>query len=1073
MGERPYGSKLKMAKLRWWTLWMVLCGVAMRPSAHAAEIRIMSGLQFATYTDADGATQPLLLDLYLPVDATGPLPVIVHIHGGGWRTGSRADINAAVTNIVSRGYAVASIDYRLSTIAHWPAQIQDCRKAIRWLRANAGSLGLDADHIGAWGSSAGAHLAAMLGVTGNTTNITVGNASVDLLDGGEHLDQSSAVQAVVDWFGPSDLLRMDNYPSDIDHDRSDSPESELIGGPLQTLPELAATANPAVLASSNAPPFLIMHGTADVTVPFNQSELLHAALLAAGAQSTFQPIVGAGHADGAFSSSPFVDIVYAFLDEHLRSIVNPNKPIINFILSATNGPPPLVVTGNAAASTDPGGAITSFAWSFGDDAGSNGVVRSHTYTVPGTYPVTIAVADNQSAVVSRSRNVVVTARPADVGDELAVVITSPAADANFATPANFMIEANASAGVGTVAKVEFSLDGALLGADLVAPYNIAVANLSPGTYTLTARAISDAGAGLTSEPVTVTVGGTGLLAEYLAGLDFTTQLVTRVDRTIDFDWGTAEPVAGLNADGFCVRWSGRIVPRFSETYSFNTTTDDGVRLWVNGELLISKWNSQSVTKHTGTTALRAGVAYDIVMEYFEATGNATARLQWSSPSQPEQVVPVTALYPAATGLAAEYFEGANLTVPRFARVDTTVDFAWGTGGPGPQLGTNSFSVRWTGQVIPRFDETYTFATVSDDGVRLWVNGELLVDNWTNHAATTNTSAIALVAGQRYDIRMEYFQGAGNAVARLLWSSPSEPLAAIPSPQLSPVQRGMFAEYFAGTNLVTAAVSHVEPGVNFAWGTGGPDPLVGTNHFSARWTGQVIPRYTDAYTFSTVSDDGVRLWVNGLNLINNWTNHGATTNNGSIVLEAGHLYEVQMDYYENTGSAVAKLLWASPNQSREPIPPTQLSAEPHGLLAEYFGDVNLSALRLTRIEGPVDFEWGPGGPDSRVGTNSFSARWTGQVIAPRSAEYTFATVSDDGVRLWVNDTLLVDNWTNHGATTNAGAIALVAGQRSTITMEYYENTGNAVAKLLWAAPGEPLRTIPAAQLFPAAVSLTNP
>ncbi len=1058
-----------MARFRWWTLLTVLCGVAMRLSADAADVTVVSGLEYATYTDATGAIQPLLLDLYLPVGATGPLPVVVHIHGGGWRTGSRADINTAVTNLVSRGYAVASIDYRLSGVARWPAQIQDCKKAVRWLRANAATFGLDAGHLAAWGSSAGGHLAAMLGVTGNATNVIVGSASVDLLDGGGNLDQSSAVQAVVDWFGPTDVLRMDNYFSDIDHDRADSPESELIGAPIQTVPEVASTANPALFASRDSPPFLIMHGTADVTVPFNQSELLHEALVAAGASSVFQPITGARHADAEFSTTNVAETVYAFLDEHLRGIPNAGQPTVNFFLSATNGPAPLAVLGNAAASTDTNGTINSFDWSFGDNTGSNGVVRSHTYTVPGTYPVTIAVGDTQFAVVSRSRTVVVTANPAATNDAFAVAITGPVESANFAAPASFMIEATASAGTGRVEKVEFYVDGALLGADLVAPYNIALANLVAGTYTLTARAISDDGAALFSTPVTITVGGTGLLGEYFAGTDFTTQLVTRVDSAVEFDWGAGSPAPELNADGFAVRWSGQIVPRFTETYTFSATTDDGVRVWVNGELLISKWNNQSSTTHTGTIALVAGVAYDIVMEYFENTGNATARLQWSSASQPEEVVPVTALYSAATGLAGEYFEGTNLTTQRLARVDAPVDFAWGTGGPDPRIGTNSFSARWTGQVIPRFNETYAFTTVSDDGVRLWVNGVALVDNWTNHAATTNAGAIALLAGQRYDITMEYYQNTGSAVAKLLWSSASEPLAVIPATQLSPQPRGLRAEYFEGTNLITQRVSRADASVNFGWGPGGPDPLVGTNHFSARWTGQVIPRYSETYAFSTISDDGVRLWVNGVNLVSNWTNHAATTNTGAIALLAGQRYEITMEYYENTGSGVAKLLWASPSQIREPIPPTQLSVVPRGLRADYFAGTNLATQHLTRVDGTVDFMWGPGGPDPRVGTNSFSVRWTGQVIPQHSADYTFATVSDDGVRLWVNGVALVDNWTNHGATTNTGTLTLLAGQRYDITMEYYENTGNAVAKLLWSSPGKSFAPIPATQLFPAAAT----
>ncbi len=137
----------------------------------------------------------------------------------------------------------------------------------------------------------------------------------------------------------------------------------------------------------------------------------------------------------------------------------------------------------------------------------------------------------------------------------------------------------------------------------------------------------------------------------------------------------------------------------------------------------------------------------------------------------------------ANGLSATYFDNSDFTGATLTRVDSTVNFDWGSGAPVATIGANTFSVRWTGQVEPQFTGTYTFYTQSDDGVRLWVNGQQLVNNWTLHATTENSGTIALTAGQRYDIRMEMFENEGGAVARLLWSGPSVPKAVIPTARL--------------------------------------------------------------------------------------------------------------------------------------------------------------------------------------------------------------------------------------------------------------------------------------------------
>lgn len=255
------------------------------------------------------------LDLFRP-QGTGPFPLVVWIHGGAWQNGNKSGANPAI-RLLERGYAVASINYRLSGQAIFPAQIHDCKAAIRYLRANAKKYDLDGAHIGVWGSSAGGHLVALLGTS----------THVKELEGdGRNLEVSSRVQAVIDWFGPTDLLKMNEQATikgPIDHNAASSPESKLIGGAIQDNKEKAERANPLKYISKDTAPFLIFHGDKDPLVPVGQSTLLHEALKKAGIESALHVIPGAAHGPGIGSPDTF-EKINRFLDQHLKPV--PKKP---------------------------------------------------------------------------------------------------------------------------------------------------------------------------------------------------------------------------------------------------------------------------------------------------------------------------------------------------------------------------------------------------------------------------------------------------------------------------------------------------------------------------------------------------------------------------------------------------------------------------------------------------------------------------------------------------------------------------------------------------------------------------
>jgi LmbE family N-acetylglucosaminyl deacetylase len=729
-----------------------------------------------------------------------------------------------------------------------------------------------------------------------------------------------------------------------------------------------------------------------------------------------------------------------------------------------------------------------------------------------------------------------------------VAVTKPSGGATFSEPASIDVEATASDADGSIATVDFLVNGAVVGSDASAPYSFSWTGVAAGSYTITARAQDNGDATTVSAPIPVTVtaagppaaSGTGLRGEYYDNTNFSPLRLTRIDPTVDFAWGTGSPDPSVAPDTFSVRWTGQVEPRFTETHSFYTVSDDGVRLWVDGRLLIDNWTHHAPTENSGTIALVAGQRYDIRMDFFEGSSGATARLLWSSASQAKQTIPQAQLYPPAasapptatvtapaagatftapatiaiaanasdtdgtvarveflangsvvgedttspytfswsgvavgsynlsaravdnagavgssttvpvtveqasapppgtgTGLLGDYFDNSDLTSLRASRIDATVDFDWGTGSPDASIAADTFSAQWNGRVEPRFSETYTFYTVSDDGVRLWVDGRLVIDNWTFHAPTENSGTIALVAGQQYDIELEYFEGSSGAVAKLLWSSASQPKQIIPQTQLYPP--GLANE------RPTVAITSPLPGASYT-----------------------APASIDI-SASAADSDGtiarVEFLVDGSLLASDTTAPYQAT--WSLAPAGDH--ELVAHAFDNLGAVTSSAPVSVAVQNPSAPPP----GTGDGLAADYFDNSDLTNLRLSRVDPTVNFDWGVGSPDPAVGPDSFSVRWTGQVEPRFTETYTFATISDDGVRLWVNGQLLVNNWTLHPPTENSGSIPLVAGQRYDVRMEFYEGTSGATAKLLWSSANQPKQVIPQSQLYASASSNQKP
>lgn len=432
------------------------------------------------------------------------------------------------------------------------------------------------------------------------------------------------------------------------------------------------------------------------------------------------------------------------------------------------------------------------------------------------------------------------------------------------------------------------------------------------------------------------------------------------------------------------------------------------------------------------------------------------------------------------GLRGDYFDSMNLTNNTNFRIDKNINFDWGsTNKPVLGLKHDYFSVRWSGFVLPSFNEVYNFTTKADDGVRLYINDTLIINDWNQHSTKEQSVNVRLIAGQPYSIRLEYFQYTGQASVKLYWSSNSQRREIIPYEHLyTPIQQnaargtgnGLKGYYYSDKNLINLVDQRTDKNINFDWK---PTNKIGKDGFGVRWIGKIQPLYSELYTFRTVSDDGIRVWINGQLLIDLWHDGSENLGVGNIQLQAGQTYDIKIEYYENNKwPANVSFYWSSQNQPLEIVPTSQLYTPPApaagngtGLRAEYYGDKNLGSLKTVIIDPDINFDWGNRGlPVDGVSHNNFSVRWTGKMQPLYNETYTFKTVSDDGVRLYINGRLIIDDWTTHSSKVDTAKIDLQAGVMYDIKIEYYQETGMAGVELYWSSLSQKNEIVSQKQLY---------
>ena len=552
----------------------------------------------------------------------------------------------------------------------------------------------------------------------------------------------------------------------------------------------------------------------------------------------------------------------------------------------------------AASAADSDGTVARV--EFYDGAGLIGSASaapfsmSWTGAATGAHSLSARAVDNGGAAGTSATVAISVTAPVNLPPTVA--LTAPTANASFTVGSVVTVTANAADSDGTVARVDFYDGTTLIASDATAPYAVSYSPSALGVHTLTANAVDNSGATSTSAALAISItavpppdngSGNGLLGQYFATNYLGGPVVLQRTEAINFDWGTAAPGAGVPADNFSVRWVGQVEAPDAGVYQFQTTSDDGVRLWVNGQLVINNWTGHGPTVDTSTAVtLVAGQRTTIVLEYQEYTGGATIQLRWKTPGQLAYVaVPVGRLYANAAPTVSLTAPPANVGV-----------------NPGSVVTVSATAIDSDGSVV-RVDfydgSTLIGSSTGPQYSILWTAGAVGQHNLSamatdNSGATTTSAAVAVT------------------VSAVL-------------PPAGGTGTGLQGQYF--NNLLLSGTPKLQrtEAVNFDWGTGSPGAGVPPNFFSARWTGLLQATTGGIYQLQTTSDDGVRVWVNGVQLINNWTPHGPTVDTSAgITLVAGERTSIVVEYQEYSGGAVMRLRWRTPGSAAYvPVPASQL------------------------------------------------------------------------------------------------------------------------------------------------------
>ena len=633
---------------------------------------------------------------------------------------------------------------------------------------------------------------------------------------------------------------------------------------------------------------------------------------------------------------------------------------------------------------------------------------------------------------------------------------------------------------------ELSLDGTLLnstfGGAASATYAWDTTVVAPGAHTLSLLVRDGVGrTATTSVTVNVTRCSSGqFFAQYFSNITLSgTPTRTACEAVINNDWGAGGP-AGMPVDNFSVRWTGQF--NFAGgSATFTARADDGIRVFLDGALIIDGWKDQPATTYTAARTVTAGL-HEVKVEYYEKGGDAVAQVSWTggtglaptgttlTPSSTTAggaaftltvdgtnfvagtsvlwngtsrattfvsgtrvtaaiaaadvatagSVPVSVknpdgqtsnaltftINPATTGCPtgqyfAQYYSNITLSgTPTRTACETAVNYDFGAGGPAG-MPVDNFSVRWTGQ-FSFAAGSVTFTARADDGIRVFLDGTLIIDGWKDQPATTYTATRTVTAGT-HEVKVEYYEKGGDAVAQVSWTGATAP----PAPGLTTLTPN-------SATAGGAAFTLTADGTNFVSGA------------TVLWNG--APRTTTFVSATRVT---------------------AAIPASDIAAAGGVPVTVK-----NPDGQTSNALTFTVN-------PAGGGCATGQFLAEYFSNITLTPpATRTACEAAVNYDFGAGGPAGML-VDNFSARWTG-VFTFAGGNVTFTARADDGVRVFLDGALIIDGWKDQPATTYTATVAVTAGDHQ-VKVEYYEKGGDAVIQVSWTGavtppPGPTLTTL---------------
>jgi hypothetical protein len=513
----------------------------------------------------------------------------------------------------------------------------------------------------------------------------------------------------------------------------------------------------------------------------------------------------------------------------------------------------------------------------------------------------------------------------------------------------------------------------------------------------------------TPTPVPVINGWRG---EYYANRDLAgSPVLVREDAAsggqggINFDWGSGAPATVVPADRFSTRWT-RTVSFQEGTYVFYALSDDGVRFWLDGQLLIDEWHDYSGITYGAERTLSAG-AHTLRVEYYENGGLAKFAFWWQR----------TGEFPNWRGA---YYANADLTGnPALVRNDVDIKFNWGRGAPATGLPADGFSVRWTRSMYFE-DGTYRFHVSVDDGVRLYVDGASVINNWRDGALRNAEGDHRLSSGQ-HTLTVEYYERAGDAIMQLWWEKID----------VYPDWKG---EYWSNPTLSgRPAVVRNDKTVDFNWKREAPAANLPSNEFSARWT-RTMGFDADTYRFHVMVDDGARLWIDDRLVIGAWSDGPGRELTVDVPMVAGQ-HKLRLEFYERADNARIRLWWDKVNPASYP-----------DWKGEYWSNRDLKGSpAIVRNDKAIDFRWAKGSPAPGLPSDNFSARWSRQMTF-EAGIYVLTVQADDGIRVYIDSERVIDEWHNSDGGTKYAAEAALDGSHK-IVVEYYEASTDARVYLL--------------------------